>query len=119
MARCEDVFQTCVDNRYVGKDQCQRCVTNVNKDCVRYVRDLFNENELVDGRLLCDPADPLQVNGCKIFWRVNLFIEQDGQCVYDNGWPICQCQINQLLTTTKRLQILSRLEWEIINSIID
>lgn len=86
---CDQAFLHCIDNRCNGVDQCKRCIVNDYPRCSRCVDELFDERETIDGQLLCDPEDSLQVDGCRFYCRANFL--PYGECVYENFIPVCKC----------------------------
>lgn len=88
---CQDAILNCVARGCVGKDKCTRCVTLSAPRCSPCIREIFDDNELINGNLVCDQNDDLQVFGCKIYCRGNNFANNQGDCVVENGLPVCKC----------------------------
>lgn len=88
---CQDAIINCLGDECDGKKECSSCVILNTPRCSSCINEIFDDTELINGKLVCDDSDDLQILGCKIYCRGNNFKNNQGDCIIEDGLPVCKC----------------------------
>jgi hypothetical protein len=97
--KCLEPIQRCIEKKCIGEGQCFHCLIKENFKCESCSKEIFDENNLEKGELICLVNDPLQEKVCQLYCRGKY--QNVGKCERNQQQiPRCLCENEKEETTT-------------------